>query len=423
MARFLHIADIHLGFDRYSNRERTKDFFWAFRDVLQRYAIAEAVDCVLIAGDLFEHRNLQPAILNQAQICLRELQAAGIPAIAIEGNHDNCPYGTTTSWLRYLSDWGQLILLEPGDLSAGEAFYQPWNGKRGGYIDLDCGLRILGANWYGATAPKAIEHIAEGIQALPPAAGSTVLLFHHGLQDQVARYAGALRYKELLPLQQVGVDYLALGHIHKNYEIENWIFNPGSLEANSVEESRYRRGAYLVEIDAAGIQAELKQDYYQRPFVRLQLEAQVQDTLEEVTENAIALVEQAVQSGTIPAEPSPLVELRIEGQISFERLELNVRNLQERLQDISQALVFLLKYEVTATEYASPLNENADRTQIEQEVYADLLAANNVYKHYAQELANGLIELKDRQLQGQPEADLYDFMDTLLVQAKSTRVN
>ncbi len=416
MARFLHLADIHLGFDRYQNRDRTKDFFLALKDVLERHAIEAEVDFVLIAGDLFEHRTIQPSILNQAQICLRMLQTANIPVIAIEGNHDNRPYGVNTSWLRYLSDWGQLILLEPGDVAAGEPFYQPWNGRRGGYIDLDCGVRVIGANWYGATAPKAIEQIAAAIQELPAHSGANILMFHHGLEDQIARYAGALRYSELLPLKQVGIDYLALGHIHKNYEMEGWIFNPGSLEANSVEEASYQRGAYLVDVQpqTKTIQATLKQDYYQRPVVRLSLQTRGQETIEDIEQAAIATVEQAVQTGKIPAEPAAIVELKIQGQVGFERLDLDVRSLQDQLQEKSSALIFLLKYEASSTAYASPLSENSDRTQIEREVYLDLLSAHYLYKKQADRLAAGLLELKDRQLNDQAESDLYEFAETLL---------
>ncbi|NET52509.1 MAG: hypothetical protein F6K09_28645 [Merismopedia sp. SIO2A8] len=138
MARFLHLADIHLGFDRYDNRTRSQDFFRAFYDALETYAIAESVDFVLIAGDLFEHRLIQPSTLNQAQICLKYLQDANIPVIAIEGNHDNRPYGTKTSWLRYLAEWGLLTFLEPGDVEAGHPLFSHWDQEQryGGYIDL-----------------------------------------------------------------------------------------------------------------------------------------------------------------------------------------------------------------------------------------------------------------------------------------------
>ncbi len=415
MPRFLHLADVHLGFDRYDSKTRTQDFFYAFNDAIEKYAIAEQVDFVLIAGDLFEHRNIQPAILNQAQSCLQELQAAGIPVLAIEGNHDNRPYGTKTNWLRYLADWGLLILLEPGDISADEPFYSAWDGQSGGYIDLDCGVRILGSSWYGASAPKAIEQIVAGMQALPPSPGPTILMFHHGMEGQIARYQGALRYADVLPLKQAGVDYLALGHIHKNYEMEGWIFNPGSTEANSIEEASYKRGAYLVEINQSGIQAVLKQDYQQRSIVRLRLAATGQETAEDLEKLAIATLEQAIQKQQIQPAAAPIVELRITGQVGFDRLELDTRRVQHQLQQLSNALIFLLKYEVDSVSYATPMAEDANRLQIEREVFLDLLTAHNSYKKRANELAEGLIALKEQQLEGRSDPELYQFVRSLLI--------
>ncbi|HEY9696502.1 MAG TPA: DNA repair exonuclease [Trichocoleus sp.] len=417
MPRFLHLADIHLGFDRYDSKERTQDFFYAFEDALAKYALEEKVDFVVIAGDLFEHRNIQPATLNQAQYCLRELRQAGIPVIAIEGNHDNRPYGTKTNWLRYLADWDLLILLEPGDVSAGEPFYSPWQkqNRQGGYLDLDCGVRVLGSQWYGSAAPKAIEQMSEAMQTLPPSPGQTILLFHHGMEGQIARYQGALRYSDLLPLKQAGVDYLGLGHIHKNYEHEGWIFNPGSIEANSMEEGSYQRGVYLVEISDAGVEALLKQDYYQRPTVRLSLTTRGNETVEELRQAAILEVQQAIQTNRINPADAPIVELRITGEIGFERLDLDTRSLQRELQQLSHALIFLLKYEVDSVAYASPLAEDASRLQIEQEVFMDLLAGNIQYRKRSTEFAQGLMELKDRQLEGRSEADLYEFVRALVM--------
>jgi DNA repair exonuclease SbcCD nuclease subunit len=416
MPKFLHVADVHLGFDRYDSKERTLDFFKAFRDVLQRYAIAEQVDFVVIAGDLFEHRNLQPNILNHAKLCLQDLHAAGIPVIAIEGNHDNCPYGIKTSWLRYLAEWYGLILLEPEAAETGETVFNVWNAddKRGGYIDLPCGVRVIGSQWYGASAPTAIAQLANAIQQLPSHSGQTVMLFHHGLEGQIARYQGALRYTDLLPLKTAGVNYLALGHIHKNYAEEGWVFNPGSIEANNVEESSFTRGAYLVTIDATGIQAKLKQDYYQRPIARLKLTTRAQESLEEVEATAITLVQQHIQSGKLQLDPQPIVELKIEGQVGFDRLDLDTRKLQQTLKELSNALIFLLKYDVDSTEYASPIAEDASRLQIEQEIFIDLVTAHNTYKKQAQALAKGLLDLKDLQQEGRSEEDLFQFVENLL---------
>lgn len=416
MPKFLHISDIHLGFDRYDSKERTVDFFYALQDVLQKYAIAESVDFVIVGGDLFEHRNIKPAILNHAQACFQLLKAANIPVLAIEGNHDNAPFGTKSSWLRYLSDWDLLKLLEPGNISADEPFYSPWDedDKRGGYIDLDCGVRVLGSSWYGAAAPRAIEQIAEAMGELPPAPGPSILLFHHGLEGQISRYSGALRYGELLPLKKAGVDYLALGHIHKSYEEDGWIFNPGSLEANNVEESQFKRGAYLVEIDSQGIRAELKTDYQQRTIVRLQLQMRTQDLIEAVEVGAEALITEAIRVKKIVPEHRPIVELRISGTVGFERLELDTRSLQKQLQTQCNALIFLLRYDVEDAAYASPIADEASRLEVEQEVFTDLLAANAIYKKKATQLAHGLIDLKDRQMAGESEESLYALVESIL---------
>jgi len=425
MAKFLHIADIHLGFDRYNSPERTKDFFRAFQTALERHALETAVDFVLIAGDLFEHRNILPATLNQAQVCLQGLNQAGIPVLVIEGNHDNRPYGTRTSWLKYLSEWGLVTLLEPDDPKQGNGMLNPWcdQTRTGGYIDLACGVRVIGSNWYGSAAPRAIAQLAEAIAQLPPGPAHTVLMFHHGLEGQIARYAGALRYSDLLPLRQAGVDYLALGHIHKQYAVDDWVFNPGSLEANNVEESRYQRGAYLVELTDQPPQASLQQDYFQRPIWRLELIAKVGDDLEQLTQRAHDLVAQAVKAppetavgprSVAPPSVAPIIELKITGQVSFDRLELDVRRLQADLKAASQALLVLVKYEVEDSGYQTPISDTQSRLEIEQLIFEDLLVAHRDYKQRAIPLAQGLRDLKDRQLEGEAEPALYELVEHLL---------
>ena len=414
MARFLHLADVHLGYNKYDSPERTKDFFRAFKDALEKYALSPPVDFVLIAGDLFEQRQILPAILNQAQLCLDLLQQAGIPVLAIEGNHDYEPYGTSTSWLRYLSGWEKLILLKPDN----EDCLQPWNPheKTGSYLDLPCGVRVIGSRWYGVTAPQAIQKLATSIANLPPGPEATVMMFHHGLEGQVARYKGALRYQDFLPLQAAGVDYLALGHVHRTYSAENWIFNPGSVEANSVAENQDQnpRGVYLVEISPEGLNATLKRDYYQRPIHRLLLKADPQQTPADLEQAAIALIQSQIKQGMTQAA---IVELRIHGSIGFNRQDLEIRALQAQLQQLSQALVFLVKYDATGVEYHSHLSEHEhppSRIEIERTVFSDLLAANVHYQSHTEALAQGLIGLKERILDHNCEPELYQFVEQLL---------
>jgi DNA repair exonuclease SbcCD nuclease subunit len=416
MPRFLHLADVHLGFAKYDNPERTKDFFYALQDAIERYAIATQVDFVLIAGDLFEQRQVLPATLNQALLCLTRLQEANIPVLAIEGNHDHRPYGTTTSWLKYLSDWGYLKLLEPNENHG----LEPWceEAKRGSYIDLPCGVRVIGSRWYGAASPQAIQLLAEEIQKLPQSPAHTVLMFHHGLEGQIARYVGALRYEDFLPLQQAEVDYVALGHIHRNYEIEGWIFNPGSIEANSIIENQEQnpRGVYLVEISKQGIVADLKRDYHQRPIRRLSLKVDPQQTPAEVETNALALVQAAAQQGETQ---DTITELRLHGAIGFERAAINIRELRARLQEVSEALIFLLKYEVLSQSFQEIVGVDAElppRADIERSVFTDFLAANVHYRNRTDHWVQGLMDLKTRVISEQSEEDLYRFVTALVHQ-------
>ena len=51
--KFLHISDVHLGCTRYQLNESPRDFFEAWIDVLQKYAVQEKVDFVIMGGDFF----------------------------------------------------------------------------------------------------------------------------------------------------------------------------------------------------------------------------------------------------------------------------------------------------------------------------------------------------------------------------------
>ena len=154
--RFLHLADVHLGCRRYNLEERTKDFFRAWYDVIENHAIPNKVDFILIAGDFFDRRNIDPQAMNHAIAGLERLKDAGIPVVVIEGNHDQREAVSEHSWMRSLSGWGFIKLLEPTRDEEGHLKLVPWNEEErsGSYIDI-AGARIFGSHWYGASATAA----------------------------------------------------------------------------------------------------------------------------------------------------------------------------------------------------------------------------------------------------------------------------
>jgi len=149
MIKFLHLSDVHLGCRRYNLEERTKDFFRSWYDAVTRHAIPNAVDFVLIAGDFFDRRNIDPQTMNHAMLGLQSLKEAGIPVVAIEGNHDRRDAVSPYSWMRSFSQAGYMILLEPGRTEESPIEMLPWNEdeRAGSYVDIK-GARVFGSHWH-----------------------------------------------------------------------------------------------------------------------------------------------------------------------------------------------------------------------------------------------------------------------------------
>ena len=121
-----------------------------------------------MCGDFFHKRSVPPETMNYAVAGLQLLRDAGIPVVAIEGNHDQKHTDSDYSWLRSLANWNLLHLLEPSN-EEGKISYKPWDAEygKGGYIDVGR-ARIFGSHWYGAAANWAIPMLTSAIGAESP---------------------------------------------------------------------------------------------------------------------------------------------------------------------------------------------------------------------------------------------------------------
>lgn len=93
--RILQLADAHLGaalanFGEYAERRREEQRA-AFRKAID-VALEEHVQVVLIAGDLFDTFQPDPASVNLVRGELARLSEAGIKAIGVPGTHDSLAY-------------------------------------------------------------------------------------------------------------------------------------------------------------------------------------------------------------------------------------------------------------------------------------------------------------------------------------------
>src|SRR5215210_5935700 len=317
--KFLHLADIHLGCRRYNLEERTKDFFRAWYDVINNHAIPNHVDFMLVVGDFFDRRNIDPQAMNHAMAGLELLREAGIPVIAIEGNHDQRDSVSEHSWLRSLSQWGFLKLLEPTRDEERHIALVPWDEEErtGSYIDI-AGARIFGSHWYGASANAAIPVLSDALRRASQKGLFNILMLHTDVEGQINRPIPALTIAKLQELKQL-TGYVALGHTHKRFEIDNWAFNPGSLEATSIDEYREERGVYLVEVDSEHrITARHLSDYTQRPFQRLSFDVSGAKDAEEVFAGVMEKVEHEARAHNSDSDaPAPIIEITLRGQLGF----------------------------------------------------------------------------------------------------------
>jgi DNA repair exonuclease SbcCD nuclease subunit len=400
--RFLHVADIHLGCRRYNLEERTKDFFRAWYDVITNHAIPNRVDFMLIAGDFFDRRNIDPQAMNHAIAGLELLKEAGIPVVVIEGNHDQHDAVSGHSWMRSLSSWGFIKMLEPTRDAEGHLALVPWDEEErtGSYIDI-AGARIFGSHWYGASATAAVPILADALRSAHSDGRFNILMLHTDVEGQTTRPIPAVPVAKLKELKQL-VNYVALGHTHKRFDLDGWAFNPGSLEPTSIDEYKEERGAFLVEVDDEHkITAEHISDYVQRPFQRLSFDVSGAEDTDTVYAGVMKMVEREARKFDAEGEqPAPIIEINLRGQLGFKNSLLQINRMRDEAREKTNALHVMIRNQSVPVEYAvaAGMDAQAPRHERERRIIEDLIARDNRYKHRAQEIAELVIEAKRQAL-------------------------
>jgi len=409
--KFLHIADVHLGCTRYQLPESPRDFYEAWIDVLQRYAIDEQVDFVLMAGDFFHKRSVPPETMNYAFAGLSLLKDAGIPVVAIEGNHDQKHTDSDYSWLRSLADWGLIILLEP-TIEDHKIVYLAWGEetRRGGFVDLG-NARIFGSDWYGASANWAMPMLVDAIKANRREGAFHILMLHTDVEGHQTHPMPALSISALRELRDVS-SYVALGHTHKNYSIDNWAFNPGSLEITSIDEYRETRGAYLVEVnDGFEVNAAHVVDYRQRPFQRLVYDVTPYKQAEEVTEAVLSQARLEARCAE-SADARPIIEVTLRGQLGFPSSRLEMVKIRDEVARLTDALHVRMKNHTLPAEAANDPDQrdDLDRGELERRVIEGLVIRDSRFASKAKDVSEAVIGAKTMALSDEPPEKIADFI-------------
>ena len=254
LTKFIHASDIHLGSHQYRNEDRANDFINAFEEILTN-AVLHQVDFILLGGDVFTSLEMLPGKLTRVVDLLNDFKYETenkILIIAIEGNHDIRKFSKGQrfkqrgqSWLKLLASLGLIVLLDADLESPPDEIFKEYDFKtrKGGKIKIK-DVIIYGTRYLGQNPTEHLLKLRDGIMKDDEL--FHILLQHFGIEGQMEHVPG-VDYRTIQKLKD-RVNYLALGHFHLQFILNDWIFNPGSSEATCSSDFSFKRGIFFVSI-------------------------------------------------------------------------------------------------------------------------------------------------------------------------------
>ena len=237
--KIVHCSDLHLG-KRFSGnkdyvKKRYMDFFNAFATFVDKVEEIKP-DVCLIAGDIFDKKEINPDILSKTEYLFKRLKNnVKKEIIAIEGNHDNSRI-LEESWLEYLQE--QNIL---------KVFYYNRDFDEKNYLKID-DINFYPVGYPGFMIDEALTKLSEKLNPQE----KNIVIVHTGISGSINTLPGLVS-TSILDLFKDKAIYIAGGHIHSftTYPKEKpYFFVSGSLEFSNVQnEKSDKKGFILFDTD------------------------------------------------------------------------------------------------------------------------------------------------------------------------------
>ena len=237
--KIVHCSDLHLG-KRFSGnkdyvKKRYMDFFNAFATFVDKVEEIKP-DVCLIAGDIFDKKEINPDILSKTEYLFKRLRDnVKKDIIAIEGNHDNSRI-LEESWLEYLQE--QNIL---------KVFYYNKDFEEKNYLKID-DINFYPVGYPGFMIDEALTKLSEKLNPQE----KNIVIVHTGISGSTNTLPGLVS-TSILDLFKDKAIYIAGGHIHSftTYPKEKpYFFVSGSLEFSNVQnEKSDKKGFILFDTD------------------------------------------------------------------------------------------------------------------------------------------------------------------------------
>ena len=237
--KIVHCSDLHLGKRLSGTKDyvtkRYMDFFNAFATFVDKVEEIKP-DVCLIAGDIFDKKEINPDILSKTEYLFKRLRDnVKKDIIAIEGNHDNSRI-LEESWLEYLQE--QNIL---------KVFYYNKDFGEKNYLKID-DINFYPVGYPGFMIDEALTKLSEKLNPQE----KNIVVVHTGISGSTNTLPGLVS-TSILDLFKDKAIYIAGGHIHSftTYPKEKpYFFVSGSLEFSNVQnEKSDKKGFILFDTD------------------------------------------------------------------------------------------------------------------------------------------------------------------------------
>lgn len=231
MTRFAHIADIHLGGWKQEPMQQLN--FQSFKTAVD-ICLKSHLDFVLFAGDIFDSAYPPIEILKETFAEFKRLKEARIPVFIIAGSHDYSVSGKTF-----------LDVLEKAGFCKNVFNYE----EREGFFVLNPTV-YKDVAIYGYPGKKSGIEIPElrKVKFNDAPGLFKIFMLHTSLNKAVGSLPMDSIETEILPK----ADYYAMGHLHIDFQYENFVY-PGPIFPNNFQELEDLNygGFYIVDTSSA----------------------------------------------------------------------------------------------------------------------------------------------------------------------------
>lgn len=227
--KFAHISDVHLGGWKQQPLQNLN--FQSFRKAID-VCIEKKLDFVLIAGDLFDSAYPPIEILKDAFGEFKRLKEAKIPCFIIAGSHDYSVSGKTF-----------LDVLEKAGFCKNVTNVEENNGKIILSPVIHNGIAIYG--YPGKKSGLEIEDLRKIIFNDAPGLFK-IFMLHTTIDKAKGSLPIDALETELLP----PADYYALGHLHIDFQYQNFVY-PGPIFPNNFQELEDLQNGSFYIVDTA----------------------------------------------------------------------------------------------------------------------------------------------------------------------------